>query len=108
VLCAWGFTDEGERILVGVCLGMRESHEDWLALGRDLIARGLPAPMLIVADGAPSFIVFWSIDIGHLALAHLDLSVEPGVGRSPAAPAAARDVDQGHCCFSSSRGQRST
>jgi putative transposase len=53
VLCAWGFTEEGERVLVGVCLGMRESHEDWLSLGRDLIARGLPAPMLIVADGAP-------------------------------------------------------
>ena len=37
-------------------LGMRESHEDWLALGRDLIARGLGAPMLIVADGAPGLI----------------------------------------------------
>ena len=56
VLCAWGFTDEGQRVLLGVCLGMRESHEDWLALGRDLIARGLPAPMLIVADGAPGLI----------------------------------------------------
>src|SRR5437764_15351499 len=32
---------------------MRESFEDWQALGRDLIARGLGAPMLIVADGAP-------------------------------------------------------
>jgi putative transposase len=42
VLCAWGFTEEGERVLVGVCLGMRESHEDWLELGRDLIARGAP------------------------------------------------------------------
>ena len=31
-------------------------HEDWLALGRDLIARGLGAPMLIVADGAPGLI----------------------------------------------------
>ena len=41
VLCAWGFTEEGERVLVGVCLGMRESHEDWLSLARDLIARGL-------------------------------------------------------------------
>ncbi|HYN52103.1 MAG TPA: transposase [Thermoleophilaceae bacterium] len=48
-----GFTEEGERVLVGVSLGMRESHEDWLALGRDLISRGLEAPMLIVADGAP-------------------------------------------------------
>jgi putative transposase len=34
-------------------LGMRESHEDWLELGRDLIARGLGAPLLVVADGAP-------------------------------------------------------
>ena len=37
-------------------LGMRESHEDWLELGRDLIARGLGAPMLVVADGAPGLI----------------------------------------------------
>ena len=56
VLCAWGFTEQGERVLVGVCLGMRESHEDWLGLARDLIARGLGAPMLIVADGAPGLI----------------------------------------------------
>src|SRR4051794_35338585 len=38
---------------LSVMLGMRESHEDWLALGRDLIARGLGAPLLVVADGAP-------------------------------------------------------
>ena len=56
VLCAWGFSEEGERVLVGVCLGMRESHEDWLSLARDLIARGLGAPMLVVADGAPGLI----------------------------------------------------
>jgi hypothetical protein len=31
---------------------MRESHEDRLALGRDLSARGLGAPLLVVADGA--------------------------------------------------------
>jgi putative transposase len=43
-------------VLLAVMLGMRESHEDWLALGRDLIARGLGAPMLIVADGAPGLI----------------------------------------------------
>ena len=56
VLVAWGFTEEGERVLLAVMLGKRESHEDWLALGRDLIARGLGAPMLIVADGAPGLI----------------------------------------------------
>jgi putative transposase len=56
VLVAWGFTEEGERVLLAVMLGMREAYEDWLALGRDLIARGLGAPMLIVADGAPGLI----------------------------------------------------
>jgi len=56
VLVAWGFTEGGDRVLLSVMLGMRESHEDWLALGRDLIARGLGAPMLIVADGAPGLI----------------------------------------------------
>ena len=43
-------------MLLAVTLGMRESYEDWLALGRDLIARGLGAPMLIVADGAPGLV----------------------------------------------------
>jgi putative transposase len=56
VLVAWGFTEEGDRVLLSVMLGMRESHEDWLELGRDLIARGLGAPMLIVADGAPGLV----------------------------------------------------
>jgi putative transposase len=56
VLIAWGFTEDGERVLLSVTLGMRESYEDWQALGRDLIARGLGAPMLIVADGAPGLI----------------------------------------------------
>ena len=56
MLVGWGFTEAGERVLLSVMLGMRESHEDWLELGRDLIARGLGAPMLIVADGAPGLI----------------------------------------------------
>jgi putative transposase len=56
VLVAWGFTEAGERVLLAVMRGMRESHQDWLALGRDLIARGLGAPLLIVAEGAPGLI----------------------------------------------------
>jgi hypothetical protein len=55
VQAAWGFTEAGERVLLAVSLGMRESFEDWQSLGRDLIARGLGAPMLIVADGAPDW-----------------------------------------------------
>ncbi len=56
VQVAWGFTENGDRVLLAVSLGMRESFEDWQALGRDLISRGLGAPMLIVADGAPGLI----------------------------------------------------
>jgi hypothetical protein len=42
-------------VLLSVTLGVGESHEDgWL--GRDLMARGLGAPMLSVADGAPGLI----------------------------------------------------
>ena len=56
MLVAWGFTEDGERVLLAVTLGMRESHADWLELGRDLIARGLGAPLLVVGDGAPGLI----------------------------------------------------
>jgi putative transposase len=56
VLVAWGFTEAGERVLLAVMLGMRESHADWLELGRDLITRGLGAPSLIIGDGAPGLI----------------------------------------------------
>jgi len=56
VLVAWGFTTEGERALLDVCLGQRERTEDWLDLGRGLIRRGLRAPLLVVSDGAPGLI----------------------------------------------------
>src|ERR1700747_3732531 len=56
VQVAWGFTEDGARVLPAVALGVRESFEDWQARGRDLISRGLGAPMLIVADGAPGLI----------------------------------------------------
>ena len=56
VLCAWGITKNGARALVSVRLGMRESKEDWLELGRDLTSRGLAAPRLVVTDGAPGLI----------------------------------------------------
>ena len=56
VICAWGITENGHRALVSVRLGMREAKEDWLELGRDLTSRGLAAPRLVVADGAPGLI----------------------------------------------------
>ena len=56
VICAWGIDENGHRALVSVRLAARESKEDWVELGRDLIARGLAAPRLVVADGAPGLI----------------------------------------------------
>jgi putative transposase len=53
VICAWGIDRGGKRVLVDVCLGQRESEEDWLDLGRGLVGRGLGVPLIVVADGAP-------------------------------------------------------
>jgi transposase-like protein len=53
VLVAWGITLEGQKVLLGLALGSRESYESWLHFGRDLIERGLRSPALVVADGAP-------------------------------------------------------
>src|SRR3954463_4344509 len=53
VLVAWGVTLEGRKVLLGLALGSRESYANWLAFGRALVARGLRARALIVADGAP-------------------------------------------------------
>ncbi len=53
VLVAWGVTLEGRKVLLGLQLGVRESYESWLSFGRDLIARGMNTPALVIADGAP-------------------------------------------------------
>jgi putative transposase len=56
VLVAWGYQLSGERVLLAVRLGQRESREDWIDLGRDLTRRGLRRPWLVVTDGAPGLI----------------------------------------------------
>ncbi len=56
VLVAWGYTRSGERVLLDVCLGQRERYEDWLEMGRGLVRRGLRAPWMSVADGAPGLV----------------------------------------------------
>jgi putative transposase len=53
VLVAWGVTLEGQKVLLGLQLGSRESYDCWLDFGRDLTARGMRPPAMIIADGAP-------------------------------------------------------
>lgn len=55
VLVIVGVTAEGQKEVLAVEDGYRESTESWLAVLRDLKARGLSAPLLAVADGALGF-----------------------------------------------------
>jgi transposase-like protein len=46
-----GATTTGEKVLLGLVPGERESKESWLRLLRGLVARGLVLPTAFVADG---------------------------------------------------------
>lgn len=50
-----GVTEDGEKDLLAVHPGYRESAESWLAVLRSLIDRGLAAPKLAIGDGALGF-----------------------------------------------------
>ena len=56
ILVLMGATAEGQKELIGIADGYRESAQSWLELLRGLRARGLTVdPMLAVADGALGF-----------------------------------------------------
>ena len=50
-----GATEDGEKELLAVHPGYRESTESWLTVLRSLIDRGLTAPMLAIGDWALGF-----------------------------------------------------
>jgi len=56
ILVAHGITKTGARRLLSVSLGCRESADSWLLVLRDLVARGLPTPLLAISDGCPGLI----------------------------------------------------
>jgi transposase-like protein len=53
VLCAYGMLESGHKVLLPLALGSRESYDAWLSFLHDLTARGLEAPVLVIADGQP-------------------------------------------------------
>lgn len=55
LLVVIGAFRDGHKELLALVSGYRESTESWLAVLRDLRARGLTAPVLAVADGAMAF-----------------------------------------------------
>jgi transposase-like protein len=56
VLCAWAILSNGRKVLLHLSLGNKESHDCWQQFFRDMLARGLRLPMLVITDGAPGLI----------------------------------------------------
>ena len=56
VLCAWGILRTGEKVLLHIASGNKESYEDWLEFLRGMVSRGLKTPTSITSDGAPGLI----------------------------------------------------
>ena len=50
-----GVTEDGDKELLAVEGGYRESKDSWAAVLRSLVDRGLKAPMLAIGDGALGF-----------------------------------------------------
>ena len=49
-------TTEGDKVLLSLALGNKESYDAWLSFLRDLASRGLPVPLTITSDGAPGLL----------------------------------------------------
>ena len=56
ILVVWGILSSGQKVLLSMKLGNKESYDDWCQIFRDLKKRGLKAPVLGTSDGAPGLI----------------------------------------------------
>jgi putative transposase len=56
VLAAWGITQSGHKVLLGLAPGTKEDTPSCRDFLRDLKARGLLDPILVITDGAPGLI----------------------------------------------------
>lgn len=56
ILCAWAILSGGEKIMLGLELGNRESYDCWQLFLRQMTGRGLRMPLLVTSDGAPGLI----------------------------------------------------
>lgn len=56
ILAAWGICSDGRKVLLHLTLGNKESYENWLEFLRDMVRRGLRAPVQVTTDGAPGLI----------------------------------------------------
>lgn len=56
VLVATAYLEDGERVLISVELGNRESYNSWKMFIEDMRRRGLSDPLLIITDGSPGLL----------------------------------------------------
>lgn len=56
ILCAWGVTQDGTKVMLHMTLGNKESHSAWLEMLRDMVSRGLKTPLTVTTDGASGLI----------------------------------------------------
>ena len=52
VLCAWGITEDGRKVLLHLAPGTKEDTASCTAFFQDLKRRGLPDPLRAITDGA--------------------------------------------------------
>jgi len=53
---AWGICRDGQKVLLHMALGNKESYTSWQDFIRGMLARGLPTPVLVTTDGTPGLI----------------------------------------------------
>jgi len=74
ILAAWAICKDGQRVLIHLALGNKESYECWLNFFRDIFKRGLKIPVLITSDGAPGLIkaieAVWPKSLRQRCLVH--------------------------------------
>ncbi len=56
ILVTWGILADGQKTLIHLNLGNKESTDAWVEHFRDLVRRGMPVPLTVTTDGAPGLI----------------------------------------------------
>ena len=53
VLCAYGITESGSKVLLHLDMGEKESFAAWQGFLYNLVDRGIASPVLVASDGSP-------------------------------------------------------
>ena len=56
ILSAWAICADGRKVMLHLALGNKESYANWLEFLRNMVRRGLQAPVQTTTDGAPGVI----------------------------------------------------